>query len=965
MRIVIDLQGAQTGSRFRGIGRYSLSLALAMVRNAGSHEIHIALNARLGDSIELIRAAFGDSLPSERFHVWMPPSEGIASDEGIEGRVREAFFASLKPDIVHVSSLFEGWSDCAVTCINSGVQPLRTAVTLFDLIPMIYQKRYLDNPIMAKWYFRKIAHLRRADLLLGISASAAQEAIDHLGFENNKVVNISSAIDDDFQCLPAGSWDKQALLGKYSIFRPYVMYTGGIDHRKNVEGLIRAYALLPRDVRATHQLAIVCSITDDARAMLKSLARNSGLRDNELILTGFVPDEDLVKLYNAARLFVFPSWHEGFGLPALEAMQCGAPVIGACTSSLPEVIGLEDALFDPRDENAIMEKMHQGLIDEPFRQRLLEHAPGQAAKFSWDASAIRAITAMEEACTRPPPRTRPRLAYISPLPPERSGIADYSADLIPELARHYEIDVIVAQPHVDDPAVAGSARIRDLAWFELHGPSYDRVVYQFGNSEYHVHMVEMLERIPGVVVLHDFFLSGMYAYRELTLGMKGSWPYALYRSHGYAPLSALAARQHEFVLLNHPCNFTVLAAALGLMVHSAVSTRMARQYYPNSSALRWREVPLLRAPAQFISPRAAVRGDLDLPSDAFVVCSFGFTAPTKLNIELVDAWLASPLANNDRCYLVFVGGADPNEYGAELEKKIRSSSAADRIRITGFVTQNDFRGYLQAADVAVQLRTMSRGETSAAVLDALNHGLATIVNANGSMADLPDDVVIKLPDDFDNAALRDALALLYQDEALRAKLSAAARTLMTEYHQPRRCADAYARTIEEFYLPVQGSQRQLMSSLGRYMADGGNVINEEALGQTLAWNLSAPQPAKQVFIDVVALGERGAEVDRDALRDCLLAPPVGWRIEPVIASGEGMYSYARQFTLELLGCPKNMLCDEPVDARVGDILIFADGMPSSESAKRHLLWQGVTELAWSDWLAAAGVLNEAPHESSP
>ncbi|OAG66322.1 hypothetical protein A7D17_05205 [Xanthomonas floridensis] len=348
-----------------------------------------------------------------------------------------------------------------------------------------------------------------------------------------------------------------------------------------------------------------------------------------------------------------------------------------------------------------------------------------------------------------------------------------------------------------------------------------------------------------------------------------------------------------------------------------------------------------------------------------MVCSFGFTAPTKLNIELVDAWLASPLANNDRCYLVFVGGADPNEYGAELEKKIRSSSAADRIRITGFVTQNDFRGYLQAADVAVQLRTMSRGETSAAVLDALNHGLATIVNANGSMADLPDDVVIKLPDDFDNAALRDALALLYQDEALRAKLSAAARTLMTEYHQPRRCADAYARTIEEFYLPVQGSQRQLMSSLGRYMADGGNVINEEALGQTLAWNLSAPQPAKQVFIDVVALGERGAEVDRDALRDCLLAPPVGWRIEPVIASGEGMYSYARQFTLELLGCPKNMLCDEPVDARVGDILIFADGMPSSESAKRHLLWQGVTELAWSDWLAAAGVLNEAPHESSP
>ncbi|WP_082473455.1 glycosyltransferase [Xanthomonas sp. Leaf148] len=965
MRIVIDLQGAQTGSRFRGIGRYSLSLALAMVRNAGSHEIHVALNARLGDSIELIRAAFGDSLPSWRFHIWMSSSEGMAVDEGVEGRVREAFFASLKPDIVHVSSLFEGWSDCAITCINSGVQPLRTAVTLFDLIPMIYKKRYLDNPEMAQWYFRKIAHLRRADLLLGISASAAQEAIDHLGFETDKVVNISSAIDDGFKCLPAGSWDKQALLGKYSLFLPYVMYTGGIDHRKNVEGLIRAYALLPKDVRATHQLAIVCSINDDARAMLKRLARDSGLRDDELVLTGFVPDEDLVKLYNAARLFVFPSWHEGFGLPALEAMQCGAPVIGASTSSLPEVIGLEEALFDPRDENAIMGKMHQGLTDEPFRQRLLAHAPGQATKFSWDASAIRALNAMEEACTRPLPLMRPRLAYVSPLPPERSGIADYSADLIPELARHYEIDVIVAQPSVDNPAVAGAARIRDLAWFELHGRSYDRVVYHFGNSEFHVHMVEMLERVPGVVVLHDFFLSGMFAYRELMLGVKGSWSDVLYRSHGYAPLPALAARQHEPVLLNYPCNFTVLAAALGLIVHSAVSTRMACQYYPHSSTLRWKEVPLLRAPAQLPSSRAAVRDNFDLPSDAFLVCSFGFTAPTKLNIELVDAWLASPLANNDRCYLVFVGGADPNEYGLALDKKIRSTSAGERIRITGFVTQDDFRGYLQAADVAVQLRTMSRGETSAAVLDALSYGLATIVNANGSMDDLPDDVVIKLPNDFDNSALRDALALLYQDEVLRAQLSAAAKALMTEHHQPRRCADAYAQTIEEFYVPVQGSQQQLMSSLGRYLADGGNVINEEALGQALAWNSSLPQPAKQVFVDVVALAERSVAIGRDALRDLLLAPPVGWRIEPVIVSDDGIYSYARQFTLELLGCPTSMLCDEPVDARVGDIFILSAGAPSAESAKRHLRWRGVVEVAWSDWLVAAGVLNEAPHGSSP
>ena len=113
------------------------------------------------------------------------------------------------------------------------------------------------------------------------------------------------------------------------------------------------------------------------------------------MLTGFVSEEDLLTLYNLCKAFVFPSLHEGFGLPALEAMSCGRAVIGANTSSLPEVIGRDDALFDPMNDRAIAEKIADVLTDDAFRSDLEQHGLKQAKRFSWDVCAQRAIAAFE------------------------------------------------------------------------------------------------------------------------------------------------------------------------------------------------------------------------------------------------------------------------------------------------------------------------------------------------------------------------------------------------------------------------------------------------------------------------------------------------------------------------------------------------------------------------------------------
>lgn len=957
MRIVIDLQAAQAASRARGIGRYSLSLALAMARNRGPHEILIALNGHLPDTIGPIRAAFHGLLPAENIRVWKALAPVAQDDFRNEGRrkaaeqIREAFLAGLRPDVVHVSSLMEGLTDDAVTSIGSRPWPFLTAVTLYDLIPYIHRQAYLHHPIALGWYLGKIEHLRRADLLLAISESSRRESVERLGLPDHRSVDISADADAHFRPLDVSAESERAIRLKYGLRRPFVMYTGGIDLRKNIEGLIRAYAKLPAALRQGHQLAVVCSVQDSGRRALEEMAARQGLGADELILTGFVPDEDLPVLYNLCALFVFPSWHEGFGLPALEAMRCGAPVIGADKTSLPEVIGWEEALFDPHSDAAMAASIERGLTDEDFRRALLRHGQTQAAKFSWEQSARRAIAAMErlrrERSADPaglPLARRPRLAYVSPLPPARSGIADYSAELLPVLSRHYDIEVIVSEDQVADPWILENCPQRSVDWFRRNPGRYDRVIYHFGNSSYHEHMFSLLEEIPGVVVLHDFFLSGVILHREGSGRCPGAWASSLYGSHGYPALRAGFTAPVAETVCEYPCNLSVLQNAQGVIVHSEHSRRLARRWYGKEADKDWRCIPLLRKSAEAGSAtRLAARGRLGFRPEDFLVCSFGLIGRTKQNHRLLEAWLRSPLARDARCHLVFVGENDAGAYGSALREAIAASGCHDRVKITGWAEPGLYRAYLRAADAGVQLRTLSRGETSAAVLDCMSHGIATIVNANGGMDDLPGDAVWKLPDDFDDAQLVDALAMLYADGEKREKLSVRAQEVIRTDHDPVRCAARYAEALEGFHRAARASVSGLtqeIAALDLFTPDDPALTE---VADAIDFSTSPNIPTPQVLIDISGVAQTDAGRDdqrltRGVLRRWLSEPPQGFRIEPVyVTPGAAGYRYARKFTLRLLGCPEDALQDEPVSYRPGDHFLGLDSDPRNKLVQRACL----------------------------
>jgi glycosyltransferase involved in cell wall biosynthesis len=950
MRILLDLQACQSSSMHRGIGRYSSALAQAIARNAGAHDVHLLLSSAFPESAATLREAFATLVPAAAIHGFSTPLPVAEANPDnawrvhAAERIREQRLASLRPDLVHVASLFEGLSDDAVSSILHGENRFDTAATLYDLIPLLRKEYYLGDPNIAAWYYRKLQSLKNAGLLLAISGHARAEAIEVLQLAPDTVVNISSAVDGIFQPRVLAPGARTDLLARHGLHRPFIMYTGGIDYRKNIEGLIEAYAQLPGALRRQYQLAVVCSIHDPDRVRLQRLAARLQLAPDDLVLTGFVTDDDLVSLYNCTALFVFPSLHEGFGLPALEAMACGAPVIGSDASSIPEVIGRADALFDPTSVPAIAASMAHVLRDQDWAAELRRHGLVQARLFSWDASAKRAIAAFEETHARNAParasavvaapwlaQSRPRLAFVSPLPPLRSGIAGYSADLLPELARFYDIELILDQPGVDDPWAAHNFPRRSLDWFDTHAHAFDRIVYQFGNSAFHAYMFALLERHPGIVVLHDFFLSGIVNHADNDSTLPNYFLRTLYQSHGYPALLAEQQQGRIAACAAYPCNKAVLDRALGVIVHSHHAVALAAAWYGPAAAREWCVVPLLRKlPGE--QDRAGARGALGIPDGDFVLCCFGMLAPTKCNDAIAQAWIDSAAGLDPRCHLVFVGELANDRFGIALRERIASHP---RIRITGYVTDALYRSYLAAADGAIQLRTGSRGETSAAVLDCLAHALPTIVNAHGSATEVPDTVCVRLDDAFTSAALRQAIETLRADTALRARLATAAQAFM-QAHSPARAGARVRDAIEAIAGASHGTaQQRLLRSLAA-IPDAGSDGDRVQAAAAIAINRLRPD-AHQLLVDVTALAQQApaTQARLTLLRGLLASTPAPWRIEPVRFDGKH-YRYARAWTLALLGLNEMVIEDAVANAGPGDVLVGLD-----RAAPPHLppLWQ--------------------------
>jgi glycosyltransferase involved in cell wall biosynthesis len=810
VRIGFDMLAVQSPHHgTRGIGRYSASLVASLLARDDGHEYVLYLH---------------DDLPADRVPQGPRAAVRTVRPAWERGEVMSPFMDRLvraNPDRIDafiVLGPFE--TRASYTPPARPPEGPKLLAVVYDLIPFLFQNETHPDPGLRGRY-HALNTIARYDALLAASEATRRDVLSLLRMPPDRVVNIRGASDPRFfvpdRTKPAPDAVRRTLSG-LGIERPFVLNVGGPDPLKNTRRLLEAFAELPGRLRDAHQLLLVFEADHWAREAVRDQARELGV-DGSVILTGAVSPEALRTLYQRCEVFVVPSLYEGFGGPLVEAMHCGAAVIGGNNSSQAEVVGDAGLLAEASDTHDIAAKL-QAVLDDPALARWLRsRGVGRAAGFWWDHTASLVLDAVARSVGRPATVARrvrvdrgharkPNIAFFSPLPPRKSGISDYAASLLDELRKTYRIDLFHDAGYVPEPALASPEfTCCDYRQFErlAAAKDYHGVVYQMGNSKYHSYMFPVMLRHPGLVTLHDFCLAGFHLYHGHAHGMgMGFIADELRRWHPEDAdeiEEALPRWPSAWEDIERDCarrgwtlNRRVLDAASCVVVHSPWCERQVRDSSPEY-ADKVVVIPMGGQPRRTTdAQRAAIRDKFNLPLDALLVMSFGYVHPGKMSPEALDAFAA--VARDDpKALFVFVG---EEVDGGEARRHAAGLGLSDRVRFLGRQSADSYAELVGVADIGVNLRLPpTNGETSAALLNLLASGVPTVVTDVGTFSDFPESVVHKVRWEAEGAdGLRRALHGLAADRAAREALGRSAWSHVNEYHEWSRVARLYVEAIE-------------------------------------------------------------------------------------------------------------------------------------------------------------------------
>ena len=396
-----------------------------------------------------------------------------------------------------------------------------------------------------------------------------------------------------------------------------------------------------------------------------------------------------------------------------------------------------------------------------------------------------------------------RLAYFSPFPPARSGIADYSAELVPALAGHLELELFVDEGARVDESLSARFPVRgDRAFPALwEAGRYDAVLYHVGNNpDFHARTWKMLQRIPGIVVLHEAMLHHLV--RGMTLAKGDLEGYAEEMRYAYGRTGEALARRSlgtgiPLDVWSYPLFERVVDASLGLIVHNDCTGDRVRASRPGTRMVRIPHHLSLReleegGASSALSP-ATARAALGLPPDAFVVASFGFITPAKRLDVALRAFARLRREVPTAVYLL-VGEVSPHyDFGAIL-----TADLAPGVTVVGRTELDRFLLHMLAADVTINLRYPSAGETSGTLIRLLGMGKPVIVSHTGAFSEIPDDCCAKIDlDETEEELLAAVLLRLATDEPLRRRMGENARRHMATHHTLEGSARAYADFVRE------------------------------------------------------------------------------------------------------------------------------------------------------------------------
>ena len=587
--------------------------------------------------------------------------------------------------------------------------------------------------------------------------------------------------------------------------------------------------------------------------------------------------EERLFLYKNVEFLIYISSGEAFPYTLFEAISAGALCLVNDFGAVSEILSFEELRFENESSEDFVKKIKVLLSKDNLNN--FRNKVKQTLRFYNFKDWVKEIADyLKEVFERYKSkktfylsfRRKPSLAYVSPLPPEKSGTATYSKELLPYLEKYYNIYLIVNQPEVD-PFLEKRFELLSIEEFQKKAKYFDRILYHAGNSPYHRDLPELIERAPGVVVLHDFYLSGLYCWMDFSGFRRGIFFRELIRTYGLKPASFLM-EDIDKVVKEYPFNQSIVNLSLGVIVHSNFAKNYFKSFYPQVNFNKIKVIPHLRKPKEI------------LEGESKYICHLGFINKLKCCREIIEAFINANIPEDWK--LIFVGAfAEDVEYEKEIRNLIRSLDKNKRIEITGYLRDSEYVKYIKKGTLFIQLRSETRGETSGAVLDLMSYGKPVIVNKIGWFEELPDDVVYKISEKFRVEDIKNAIENLINSEEKRKNIGRRAYEYIKKNHTPEEVARRYYCCLEEIY--ETNEEINLIREVSFYK---GN-FSKEKLAKTFFEYLKPLVRLKKIYVDVTPTATKDAKtgiqrVVKFQLKYLLLNPPEGYKVCPVVLRKE-------------------------------------------------------------------------------
>lgn len=754
IRVIVDVQVLQTSDRRRGMGLYLRSLLKsAHLRHANSPiEWCFILNGQLSALSKEDDTLLQD-IRGKRLSLNLRTQTDVslfdeAADEN--RRTVDHAVASLPKNVKKTIFFMPAMFSREIY----PVFPARGTVNIMlfhDLIPFLFHENYFADHegIPRKDYAQRFREVYKTDLFVTNSQTTADDLTVYFGVDPSRIVPIFGAAAErkGLHSLRPKIADK--------LEKGFILMPSGDDFRKNNELAVKAFAEMHRE----EKLVITSTFSQGSKRTLREICP-------DVVFSETVTDEEFLWLVDNAKAIFFPTLYEGLGMPVLEAIERNAKV--AC-SSIPVFAELSQTafyFFDPQSTTSMAQTLLQVLGDSEADHQVWEAKRSDystvLSTFSWEKTADLFIDALLTCGA--PLGPKQKIAVFCPSPSSYSSVGKYAFEVHAELSRIYDIDYYVGEGQTEFKPTRPNILEYAANYFPADSFSqksltcYKHLLYNIGNSEFHIEAILNALRFPGSVIVHDTKLNGIFDYMQ-------HW--------GFMPV---ARREFETLLderfncKHSSCLASLLANQKGVFCHSTYAKKAIQEVVAGSS-------PRLN---QIVHPIGVPAIELMRPA-GFTVSFAGIISEDK-GISLV-ADVSKITGTHVKVFGFGVLGDSPLLQGL-----------GENVEITHDLTDKSFQDLLRSSDVVVNYRPNYHGETSRSTLEAMRYGAVVIVKKVGWYDELPDEVVIKVESE---AEVLVAVQRLAQDPKIREKIGSAARKFLTEHYGYGDYAQSIATALQE------------------------------------------------------------------------------------------------------------------------------------------------------------------------